>query len=82
MFRQLRISRVGQTAAYSSGGENSKLGYAKNCDVQKNRLETSPFAEEKTLQGPRQANPTKSVAFWPPQYGMRGLLQNQEDAAP
>jgi hypothetical protein len=76
IFRQLRIPRVGQTVAYSSSGENSKLGYAKDCDLKKNRLETNPFAEEETLQHSRQVNPTKSLALWPPHYRMRGLLQN------
>jgi hypothetical protein len=81
IFRQLRIPRVGKTVAYSSSGENSKLGYAKDCDLKKNRLETLPFVEEETLQHSRQVNPTKSLALWPPHYRMRGLLQNQEDAA-
>ena len=81
IFRQLRIPRVGQTVAYSSSGENSNLGYAKDGDLKKSRLETNPFAEEETLQHSRQVNPTKSLAFWPPHYRMRGLLQNQEDAA-
>jgi len=81
ILRQLRIPRVGQTVAYSSSGENSNLGYAKDCDLKKNRLETNPFAEEETLQHSRQVNSTKSLALWPPHYRMRGLLQNQEDAA-
>jgi hypothetical protein len=82
MFQQLRIPRVGRTVAYSGSGEHSKLGYAKDCDLKKNRLETNPFAEEETLQHSWQANPTESLARWPPHYRMRGLLQNQEDAAP
>ena len=81
IFRLLRIPRVGQTVGYSSNGENSNLGYAKDCDLNKNRLETNPFAEEETLQHSWQANPTESLARWPPHYRMRGLLQNQEDAA-
>jgi hypothetical protein len=64
---------------FSSSGENSKLGYAKNCDPQESCLETNPFTEEKTLQGSRQANPTESLGLWPPQYRMRGLLPNEED---
>jgi hypothetical protein len=45
-----------------------------------NRGEAGWFAPEKALQASWQANPTKLLARWPPQYGLQRMLSNQGSA--
>ena len=80
VFRQLGIPRVGCTVVYSSSGENSHLGYAKNCDLKKNRLKrTSSRKKDFTPSTAGQSG--QVVGALATCYRVRGLLQDEEDAA-
>ena len=57
------------------------FSYCNDCEEKDEKGQNERLTQAALLHDPRQVNPTKSLALWPPDYRMRGLLQNQEDAA-
>ena len=56
------------------------FSYCNDGEEKDEKRQNEQLTQAALLHDPRQVNPTKSLALWPPHYRMRGLLQNQEDA--